>query len=49
MDRETLFDRWLKEAEEPFSGWDFSYISGTGRSASEPLPWSYASILLPSK
>ncbi|KGX90276.1 class I SAM-dependent methyltransferase [Pontibacillus marinus] len=47
MNQSTLFEQWVKEAEEPFSGWDFSYISGTGRSASEPLPWSYASVLLP--
>ena len=37
----------MGEARKPFSGWDFSYISGTGRMQSEPLPWNYTSIILP--
>ncbi|AET59396.1 SAM-dependent methyltransferase [Paenibacillus terrae HPL-003] len=40
-DREFL--QLLKHHEESFSGWDFSFISDTGRVASEPLDWSYVS------
>lgn len=45
--KDKLFQRLLKEADQPFSGWDFSYLSQTGRWQSEPLPWSYASTLWP--
>ncbi|MFX1299754.1 MAG: class I SAM-dependent methyltransferase [Promethearchaeota archaeon] len=45
--KDKLFKHLLKEANQPFSGWDFSYLSQTGRWQSEPLPWSYASILWP--
>ncbi|WP_226003345.1 class I SAM-dependent methyltransferase [Paenibacillus sp. BJ-4] len=37
------FLQLLKHHEESFSGWDFSFISDTGRVASEPLKWSYVS------
>ena len=40
-------DLLLRDAEQPFSGWDFSYISATGRMVEAPLPWSYVSIALP--
>ncbi|MFX0167860.1 MAG: class I SAM-dependent methyltransferase [Candidatus Hodarchaeota archaeon] len=43
----NLFQLFLKEAIPPFSGWDFSYLSQTGRWQSEPLPWSYASTIIP--
>ncbi len=45
--KNKLFQHLLKEAEQPFSGWDFSYLSHAGRWQSEPLPWSYASTLWP--
>ncbi|XBD02178.1 class I SAM-dependent methyltransferase [Pseudalkalibacillus hwajinpoensis] len=32
--------------ETPFSGWDFSYITTTERTISEPLTWSYRSQVL---
>lgn len=41
------FDLLIADAEQPFSGWDFSYISGTHRMREAPLPWSYASCMLP--
>jgi hypothetical protein len=47
MNENELFDFLMSEAEKPFSGWDFSYISETGRVASEPLLWSYTSEILP--
>ena len=43
----ALFDLFIGEASQPFTGWDFSYISRTGRMQSEPLPWNYASIIIP--
>ncbi len=27
-------------------GWDFSYLSRTERMTSEPLPWSYGSLVI---
>lgn len=44
---DELFDLFLADAEQPFAGWDFAYLADTGRMASEPLPWSYASVVLP--
>ncbi|HEU0027312.1 MAG TPA: class I SAM-dependent methyltransferase [Ktedonobacterales bacterium] len=41
------FERYLAAADEPFAGWDFSWLTRTERMASEPLPWSYASEVLP--
>lgn len=42
----NLFHTLIKNAEvEPFAGWNFSYISDTGRIAYEPLPWNYTSLL----
>lgn len=39
--KDVYFDYLVKQAEAPFEGWDFSFISGTGRMNGEPLPWSY--------
>ncbi|OBW50127.1 SAM-dependent methyltransferase [Bacillus safensis] len=38
------FSSFIKQADEPFVGWDFSFISETGRMKSELLSWSYGSI-----
>lgn len=43
---EDLFNFLLADANAPFSGWDFSHITSTGRMVEAPLTWSYASILL---
>jgi len=40
-----LFNFLVFEADHPFSGWDFSYISD--RIVNAPLTWSYSSIILP--
>jgi SAM-dependent methyltransferase len=47
MRDDAIFEAFLGDAERTFGGWDFSYISDTGRWATEPLPWSYASLVLP--
>jgi SAM-dependent methyltransferase len=44
---EALFEIFLRDAETPFSGWDFSYISASGRVETAPWEWSYASFVLP--
>ena len=33
-------ETWYREEQQPFTGWDFSYLSG--RMAEERPPWSYA-------
>ena len=43
---EDLFNFLVDDANAPFSGWDFSHITSTGRMVEAPLTWSYASILL---
>ena len=37
MKRDPLFLTLLESANTHFSGWDFSFISETGRMKSEPL------------
>lgn len=44
---DDLFEQLIADAEHTFAGWDFSYISKTKREVEAPLPWSYASLLLP--
>ncbi|MFP4497942.1 MAG: class I SAM-dependent methyltransferase [Vulcanimicrobiota bacterium] len=45
--QKEAFYNWLKiEYNKLFEGWNFSYISETGRIDSEPLSWSYASLVL---
>ena len=46
MQNSEFFDLLMADANHPFSGWDFSHISATGRMAEAPLSWSYASKLL---
>ena len=36
-----LFDLLIEEGKVPFTGWDFSYITDTGRMAEFPLSWNY--------
>lgn len=38
------FEQGLQEAEQPFHGWDFGYITGSGRMQSGVLPWSYGTM-----
>ncbi|KKO52438.1 hypothetical protein XI25_19840 [Paenibacillus sp. DMB20] len=41
------FQDYLLSANQEFSGWDFSYITGTGRMGSQLLSWSYGSMAVP--
>jgi hypothetical protein len=38
------FEQGLQEAEQPFHGWDFGYITGSKRMQSGGLPWSYGEM-----
>jgi len=46
LDKEKLYYKLLEEEKKEFGGWDFSYLSKTGRMQDEPLDWSYGSIVL---
>jgi SAM-dependent methyltransferase len=39
MDRAALLELWKREEQQPFSGWDFSYLDG--RMLEGQAPWSY--------
>lgn len=39
-----VFEQGLQEADQPFSGWDFSYVTGSNRLQSGMLPWSYGTM-----
>lgn len=43
---DQAFERFLRDGNTPFAGWDFGYISDTGRMVESPLPWSYASLVV---
>lgn len=38
------YEQGVQEAERPFSGWDFSYVTGSERLQSGMLPWSYGTM-----
>jgi SAM-dependent methyltransferase len=41
MNTNDLIETWKREEQQPFSGWDFSYLDG--RMIEERAPWSYSS------
>ncbi len=41
---DSQFLNYIKDVNQNFTGWDFSFISGTGRMQSQLLTWSYGSI-----
>ncbi|AQQ52217.1 class I SAM-dependent methyltransferase [Planococcus lenghuensis] len=47
MKDDLLFQSYIEDAKQPFTGWDFSFVSDTGRLQTELLPWSYGSLVLP--
>jgi hypothetical protein len=40
--QDKLAATWKREEQQPFAGWDFSYLDG--RMFEERPPWSYASL-----
>ncbi|ASN06016.1 methyltransferase domain-containing protein [Virgibacillus necropolis] len=47
MTKDKLFFDYLKDVNQGFEGWDFSYISEAGRMGNELLSWSYGSMAKP--
>jgi hypothetical protein len=45
--KDLLFEDQIKDIEKHFSGWDFSYITESGRMDNGMLNWSYGSIVIP--
>jgi SAM-dependent methyltransferase len=45
--KQQVFEAFLADADVSFSGWDFSYLTESGRMQTAPWGWSYASIILP--
>lgn len=41
MNTNELIEIWKREEQQPFFGWDFSYLDG--RMIEEQVPWSYSS------
>ncbi|MDX1437141.1 MAG: class I SAM-dependent methyltransferase [Anaerolineales bacterium] len=39
MEKQNLIDQWKREEQQPFRGWDFSYLDG--RYFEPAPPWSY--------
>ena len=40
MNLDELIQFWKHEEQQPFSGWDFSYLDG--RMLEDQAPWSYS-------
>lgn len=47
MINDKLFSDYLKEVNQHFEGWNFSYISESGRIGSGLVSWSYGSMVKP--
>jgi hypothetical protein len=45
MDQQAWIDWLHAETAVPFAGWDFSYVTRTGRMKEAPLPWNYANLV----
>jgi hypothetical protein len=41
--QDALIESWQREEQEPFVGWDFSYLDG--RWLEETAPWSYTQMV----
>ncbi|MGG3640189.1 class I SAM-dependent methyltransferase [Bacillus gobiensis] len=46
MINDSNFIHFMKHADHQFSGWDFSFLSETGRMSSSLLSWSYGSMAI---
>jgi SAM-dependent methyltransferase len=43
-----MFEAYLEQAKStPFSGWNFDYLTKTGRMVEAPLKWNYYNIVFP--
>ena len=41
LNRDETLETWKREEQQPFEGWDFSYLDG--RMIHDQIPWSYSS------
>lgn len=46
MNKIELIERLRKEFSTSFTGWDFSYLTDSGRMKETPLPWDYRALVL---
>jgi len=46
-DADGRFQAYLEHAGGEMEGWNFSSMTSSGRMASEPIPWSYGSLVVP--
>lgn len=44
LDRDTFLAHLLKEYNQPFSGWDFSYLNGRSETIHSPDMWNLSLI-----
>jgi len=45
---EEMFETYLEQAKNvPFSGWNFEYLTKTGRMVEAPVKWNYYNIVFP--
>lgn len=47
MLKEKQFFTYINDINQSFSGWDFSFLSETGRVQNQLLSWSYGSMVIP--
>ncbi len=47
MEKDQAFYDFIKDGNRAFKGWDFSFLSETGRTSSSVLSWSYGSMAIP--
>lgn len=47
ISEKQLFQSYLSDINKEFAGWDFSFITGTGRMRSNAMSWSYGSMAKP--
>ncbi|MDK8180525.1 class I SAM-dependent methyltransferase [Paenibacillus sp. UMB4589-SE434] len=41
------FSYYVSDAQQSFTGWDFSYLAATGRMCESPLPWNLYTMIEP--
>lgn len=46
MTRRRTFNDWLIASAPSFEGWDFSYLTRSGRMQEFPLTWNYANLVM---
>ncbi|WIM37971.1 class I SAM-dependent methyltransferase [Paenibacillus sp. PK4536] len=47
MIQDPTFWKYVKDAEQEFSGWDFSWVTDSGRMKVQPLSWNFEQMIVP--